>query len=97
MDTKTLEQIKDEYYGETGTPKRDRLESELAALRIGFKIRFARGKSLWSKRNWPKVYRQETYFYIEGWNWRENIPPLKTLFYIAERELEEKTKIEVQL
>lgn len=24
-------------------------------------------------------------------------PPLKTLFYIAERELEEKTKIEVQL
>lgn len=46
MDTKTLEQIKDEYYGETGTPKRDRLESELAALRIGFKIRFARGKSL---------------------------------------------------
>lgn len=27
----------------------------------------------------------------------EHHPPLKTLFYIAERELEEKTKIEVQL
>ena len=39
---KTLDQIKTEYYGEIGTPERDRLENELEALRIGFKIRNAR-------------------------------------------------------
>ena len=44
MNTKTLDQIKNEYYGEVGAPERDRLERELEALRIGFKIRSARHK-----------------------------------------------------
>ena len=44
MNTKSLDQIKDQYYGETGTPERGRLERELDALRIGFKIRNAREK-----------------------------------------------------
>ena len=39
METKTLDQIKDKYYGTVGTLKRDRLESEMAALRIGVKLR----------------------------------------------------------
>lgn len=34
----TLDQIKTKYYGEVGTPERDRLEYELEAMRIGFKI-----------------------------------------------------------
>ena len=29
MNTKTLDQIKDEYYGEVGMPERDRLEREV--------------------------------------------------------------------
>ena len=29
MNTKTLDQIKNEYYGEIGMPERDRLEREL--------------------------------------------------------------------
>lgn len=37
----TLDQIKDKYYGEIGTPERGRLENELEALRIGFKIKSA--------------------------------------------------------
>ena len=44
MNTKTLDQIKNDYYGQVGTPERDRLERELEALRIGFKIRSAREK-----------------------------------------------------
>ena len=39
METKTLDQIKDKYYGTVGNPKRDKLESEMAALRIGVKLR----------------------------------------------------------
>lgn len=38
----TLDDIKKKYYGEPGTPERDRIENELEALRIGFKIRSAR-------------------------------------------------------
>ena len=42
MNTKTLDQIKEQYYGPVGTPERERLENELEALRIGFKIKAAR-------------------------------------------------------
>ena len=44
MDIKTLDQIKDQFYGPEGTPERDRIENELQALRIGLKIRAAREK-----------------------------------------------------
>ena len=44
MNTTSLEQIKERYYGEKGTPERDNLERELEALRIGIKIREAREK-----------------------------------------------------
>lgn len=44
MNTKSLDQIKDQYYGEVGTQERDTLERELDALRIRFKIRNAREK-----------------------------------------------------
>lgn len=37
-----LDQIEEQYYGEVGTPERDRIERKLEALRIGFKIRSAR-------------------------------------------------------
>jgi hypothetical protein len=33
MDAKTLDQIKTQYYGATGTPERDRLERELDKFR----------------------------------------------------------------
>lgn len=34
METKTLDELKDQYYGSAGTDKRDNLERELEALRI---------------------------------------------------------------
>ena len=34
----TLEQLKDEYYGLKGTPKRDKLEEEMALLRKKLKL-----------------------------------------------------------
>lgn len=44
MKTMTLDQIKTKYYGEVETPERDRIENELAALRVGLQIRQAREK-----------------------------------------------------
>lgn len=44
METKTLSQLKDQYYGKAGTPRRDNLEREFDSLRIGLKIREIRLK-----------------------------------------------------
>ena len=44
MDIKTLDQIKNQFYGPEGTPERDRIENELRAHRIGLQIRTAREK-----------------------------------------------------
>jgi hypothetical protein len=42
MNTMSLDQLKDKYYGEVGTSERNRIERELEALRIGLKLRTAR-------------------------------------------------------
>lgn len=44
MNLTSLDQIKDRYYGEIGTPERNELERELESLRVGVKIRAAREK-----------------------------------------------------
>lgn len=88
----TLDQIKTKYYGEVGTPERDRLENELEALRIGFKIRSARGKlNMTQEQLAERIDKKRTYISkIE--NDGENIT-LRTLFDIVERGLGGKLKI----
>lgn len=80
----TLDQIKTKYYGEIGTKERDRLENELEALRIGYKIRNAREQlNMTQAELAEKVDKKRTYISkIE--NDGENIT-LRTLFDIVER------------
>ena len=42
METYTFEDIKNEVYGAKGTPRRDKIEKELASLQVGLQIRNAR-------------------------------------------------------
>lgn len=42
MEIYTFEDIKNEVYGKVGTPRRDKIEEELANLRVGLQIRNAR-------------------------------------------------------
>ena len=42
METYTIEDIKNKVYGEIGTPRRDKIETELSNLRVGLQIRNAR-------------------------------------------------------
>ena len=94
MNTKTLDQIKKDYYGETGTPERDRLERELEALRIGFKIRNAREKKEMTQAQLASKIDKKRTFISKVENDGENIT-LKTLFDIVDRGLGGKLKIEV--
>lgn len=96
METKTLEQIKRQYYGEIGTPERDRLERELEALRIGFKIRSAREKLEMTQDELAKRINKKRTFISKVENDGENIT-LKTLFDIVERGLGGKLDIQFQL
>ncbi len=95
MNTKTLDQIKDEYYGVVGTPERDRIERELEALRIGFKIRNAREQQAMTQAELASRIDKKRTFISRIENDGENIT-LKTLFDIVERGLGGKLKIEFQ-
>lgn len=96
MNTKTLDQIKDQYYGEKGTSERDYLERELDALRIGFKIRNAREKREMTQTELADRVDKKRTFISKVENDGGNIT-LKTLFDIVERGLGGKLHIEVQL
>ena len=95
METKTLDQIKDKYYGTVGNPKRDKLESEMAALRIGVKLRAARENLKMTQLELATKIDKKRSFISKVENDSENIT-LKTLFDIVERGLGGKLRVEVQ-
>lgn len=94
MNTKTSDQIKNDYYGQVGTPERDRLERELEALRIGVKIRSAREKKEMTQAELAHRIDKKRSFISKIENDGENIT-LKTLYDVVERGLGGKLKIEV--
>lgn len=92
----TLDQIKTKYYGKVGTPERDRLENELEALRIGFKIRSAREQlDMTQEQLAERINKKRTYI-SKVENDGENIT-LRTLYDIVERGLGGKLRITFEL
>ena len=96
MRTKTLNQFKNQYYGEAGTPERDRIERDLDALRIGLKIRTAREQKEMTQAQLADRIDKKRTFISKVENDGGNIT-LKTLFDIVERGLGGKLNIEVRL
>ena len=94
MNVKSLDQLKAKYYGEVGTPERDRIERELEALRIGFKIRTAREQQSLTQEEVARRINKKRTFISKVENDGENIT-LKTLFEIVERGLGGKLRISV--
>lgn len=94
MNIKSLDQLKDKYYGEIGTQERDRLERELEALRIGFKIRTAREQQSLTQEDVARRINKKRTFISKVENDGENIT-LKTLFEIVEKGLGGKLRISV--
>ena len=95
MELKTLDQIKNQFYGEVGTPERDRLERDLDALRIGLQIRNAReSKSMTQAELAERISKKRT-FISKVENDSGNIT-LKTLFDIVEKGLGGRLIVDVQ-
>ena len=92
MNTMSLDQLKTKYYGEVGEPERDRLERELEALRICFKLRTAREQQALTQEEVARRINKKRTFISKVENDGENIT-LKTLFEIVERGLGGKLRI----
>ena len=88
----TLDQLKSKYYGEIGTPERDRLENELEALRIGYKIKTAREAINRTLEQLAERVDKKRPFISKIENDGENIT-LRTLFDVVERGLGGRLKI----
>lgn len=88
----TLDQLKKKYYGDIGTPERDRLENELEALRIGYKIKNARERLNLTQEQLAERVDKKRPFISKIENDGENIT-LRTLFDIVERGLGGRLKI----
>ena len=93
--TKSLDQLKTQYYGEVGTPERDRIERELEALQIGFKLRSAREQQCLTQEEVAKRINKKRTFISKVETDGENIT-LKTLFDVVERGLGGRLKISVE-
>lgn len=94
MNTMSLDQLKDKYYGEVGTPERNRIERELEALRIALKLRTAREKQSLTQEEVARRINKKRTFISKVENDGENIT-LKTLFEIVEKGLGGKLRISV--
>ena len=86
MNTTSLDQIKERYYGEKGTPERE----------IGIKIREAREKMKLTQSELADRIDKKRSFISKVENDGGNIT-LKTLYDIVEKGLGGKLKIEVQI
>jgi len=96
MKTKTWKEIKDNVYGKKGTPRRDELEREFEAFKIGLLLREAREKrNLTQQELGEKINKKRTYISrVENNGSNLN---LKTLFDIVEKGLGGKVHISIEL
>ena len=96
METYTLDDIKKEVYGEIGTPRRDKIEAELASLRIGIQIRNAREARKMTQCQLAENIGKERSFISKVESDGKNLT-LSTLYDIVTKGLGGKLSIQVQL
>ncbi len=96
METYTLNDIKNQVYGEIGTVRRDRLEAELANLRVGLQIRKAREARRMTQSQLAEKIGKERSFISKVESDGKNLT-LSTLYDIVTKGLGGKLEIQVSL
>ena len=89
-------QIKDEVYGETGTPRRDDLDREVESLNIGITIRQARESKHMAQEELGRLVSKKRTYISRVENDGSNMN-LKTLFEIVEKGLGGKVNIAIDI
>ncbi|WP_352423846.1 helix-turn-helix transcriptional regulator [Proteiniphilum sp.] len=96
MNIKTFDQVKDEVIGLRGTERRDALERELEALRLGIQIRNAREKQNLTQEQLAERINKKRTFISRIENDGSNLT-VKTLLDIVEKGLGGKLVISVDV
>lgn len=93
---KSWTQIKDDVYGRKGSPRRDELERELEAFKIGLLIRQARESKKMTQEELAKVISKKRSYISRVENDGSNMN-LKTLYDIVEKGLGGKVNIAIEI
>lgn len=92
---KSWSQIKDDQFGQQGTPRRDELDREFESFRIGYLLRQAReSKNLTQKQLGDIVHKKRSYI-LRVENDGSNLT-LKNLYDIVEKGLGGKVDISIK-
>jgi len=95
-DIKSWSQIKDDVYGTTGSPRRDELDREVEAFKIGLMIRQARESKNMTQEELGKIISKKRSYISRVENDGSNMN-LKTLFEIVEKGLGGKVNIAIEI
>jgi DNA-binding XRE family transcriptional regulator len=93
---KTWAEIKDDQFGKLGTPKRDELERDYEAFRIGILLRQARESKKMTQEQLGEAISRKRSYISRVENDGSNIT-LKTLFDIVEKGLGGKVSIGIKV
>lgn len=93
---KSWTQIKDDVYGKKGSPRRDELDREVEAFKIGILIRNARESKKMTQEELGKVISKKRSYISRVENDGSNMN-LKTLYDIVEKGLGGKVNIAIEI
>lgn len=93
---KSWKKIKDDVYGKKGTLRRDELDREIEALKIGLLIRQARESKKMTQEELGKVISKKRSYISRVENDGSNMN-LKTLYDIVEKGLGGKVNIAIEI
>ncbi len=93
---KTWKEIKNEVYGKKGTKRRDQLERDFEAFKIGMLLRDARKKRNLTQEQLGQIVNKKRTYISRVENDGSNIT-LKTLFDIVEKGLGGKVQISIEI
>jgi len=96
MEIKSWSKIKDDIYGPKGTQRRDELERDFEAFKIGLLLRKAREERHLTQEELANIINKKRTYISRVENDGSNIT-LKTLFEIVEKGLGGKLKISIEL
>jgi len=93
---KSWTQIKDDVYGKQGSPRRDELDRDIEAFKIGLLIRQAREARNMTQEELGKVIAKKRSYISRVENDGSNMN-LKTLYEIVEKGLGGKVEIAIKI
>jgi|SRR3989339_1204359 DNA-binding XRE family transcriptional regulator len=94
--TTTWADLKDQVYGEKGTPRRDHLDREFKSFKVGLMLREAREQKKMTQDQLGQIIEKKRSFISRIENDSSNMT-LKTLYDIVEKGLGGKIKIQIEI